>query len=384
MDFNQLILIAVGIIILIITVGFVFLKFIPYGQTLGKKYLPSFIQKFLYPEGFDVLAHNSKLKGYIEALEENLTFLKELLGANLVINEVDQRLVLAKVQGKAMEYYKDDMDFIAESDALAANMVDWTMSSLTDTNVIFDPELRNILLEQLPPKVISTIKFKMTNWQLPKIEISEGEITTSGGGLITGEGDPIELEKPKDIPVLYNSYKKPINAYFTGDQSARDKMELSNSYIIQKINEDHKNLGKGPHLSINSSNLITGIRSYGFNSSSTGGKKVYDERGRPKAQLRYLAALTSTKDPNSIARYAGGSLEGILNTGKGFGSMDEHNEAIKTYMENSRNEEYRVFKNIRGRFIDHKESDVSKKNSILRQNIINDIIQQKGTKKSIL
>ena len=153
------------------------------------------------------------------------------------------------------------------------------------------------------------------------------------------------------------------------------RLGIGNS-IVDTINKDHGDLKKSNLLNqfniFGSKNLTSGIYRMGF-ANSTPGNKMTDIRGKPKALIRHLASLSSSKDPNSLLMYHGGDVGDILESSGGLTNEETYDEMVNRYMKRTRDPQYRVMKDLTSRSMFPKKSNRTIANEIINKQIINNI-----------
>jgi hypothetical protein len=121
--------------------------------------------------------------------------------------------------------------------------------------------------------------------------------------------------------------------------------------LNKEINKDHNGSGKRRLLGYNANDLIVGIKRHGF-SAGLKRRNGHDIRGLPRATIKKLVGLASSKDPNSLVRSAYWDPYEVLVSGRGFSNERLYKQAYEEYSSKSGRPEHNTFKYIKGRIVD--------------------------------
>jgi len=348
---NMNMLLIIGVIIFIVVGGVAFLKYTDAGKNLGNK-LPTFITNLLYDKSnFIILDDGQKNNIYTNSIH---TILDKIMGyarSHMMIGPDQMDMIRANVFDKTVKYIegKSEKTLI---DGLGPKLVEYSVNELKKINVQPTREFMEEMDKNIIPYCKHYLIYMDTRWRFPL-----------KGGVDYNQPD---VHRP---PPVHSMRKK--------DGIVRPARLTIGNPLTEQVNKDHMGITKRPYMGINTDKLTSGLRREGF-STVVKGKKSADFRGRIKSLVNRLAVSSSTKDPNSLFRFHDGSIKSVLSSGKGFSNESIHDSKVDEYLTRTGDREHRVFKKIRGRFIDPGKTMEHRVNTTRQNNIITDIVQRDG------
>jgi hypothetical protein len=354
MDKNILAVIIVILVIIVLIVGAIlFMRFTEVGRNIGEKILPESLKEWILGKSkFTVLEEIDKKVEYDLVVEALINKTIKYARRHTVLTPGEVEHIRRYLRKEAEEGYDEGRDL---GDVIGSGF----MSVFDDLKKTPSMELIIDIEQNVLPKSKDYLTYRARRYTHPIRGISP----ESKSRAMRARSEPIRSGIPISshiTEVAGRKIVKPIRLH-------------KDNIVTKQIAREHAGVVRTPHMGINATNLTAGIKKRGF-STVTKGKKSADFRGRIKAQVRRLAGLTSTKDPNSLSRFASGSVRDLLATSKGFSNESMFHNAYETYMTRIRDPEHHVYKNlIRGRFVDPGKTVEMRSNTNMMSNIIHDV-----------
>lgn len=337
--FNNLILLFIVLIGGVIAVWY-------FKPNLFNKVLTMFNTK---KESFNVIGKADDQIRYSNVVKLMNKKIGDVLNQNIVLTPSELESFKMNIQEKAMALFNT-----GNRDKISDNVSKWVSDELTNIGKQMTPKIS----EEISKNVIS-ITNTFTEYKKNKYELPIIGLDADNGRLVNKDTKPIiSTSEPISSKFSRKNGKIELNRYKT----------IPKSGLVKTINEGHMGLKKRNYMGINSDNLTMGIKRHGF-SPFVKGKKDADFRGKPEALLLQLAARTSTRDKNGITMYAGNDVRDILLSSGSFGNRKTYNKVVDEFLTKTNDNEYNVFKNISGRFIEPKPDE----KSVSRDNIMKNI-----------
>lgn len=315
----------------------------------------------LFGEKFQALNEPTKEQEYSDIIMNAIDGMIKRIGGNVVISPQDQETFKNNMYVKAMDYWTASE---GNEEKIRSEIKDLMMKWMSD-ELVGKYEIATEVVNDIYMNVISNVPtyLEYREKRFDAASIGPGEDGIIGPRVIAQR--PVNTEMPIDY-----KYKK-----VGGKVVVKNQNNFINNSIMDEINKDHNRLTQKNNLygGLNSANLVSGVRRHGF-SSVTKGKIPYDVRGRPRSQVRRLASLSSSKDPNGLVRYSDGSVRDLLSTSKGFSNeqmwADQRDERFRRTREN----EHRTFRNISDRMVRPGKTNEEKQHNIVIENIQKEIL----------
>lgn len=354
--------VIVIVIVLVIAIAFyIFFIYTDVGKNFAKKYLPESIQKLLGIQGFILLGNRKLETVYRDAVN---TLLKKIQGITLkyvIISEPELETMKSNIWNKLLKLYEDTKDEQKLVDVLGLSLVEYTQVELQAMGKDMPEDMLKEMNDVIIPDAQRYMTYKDNYYKFPILEFRNGQLVDKRN----------EVGETQDTPL--NNLPINAGAPIITTQKIKTPNILVSNILTDEVNKDHGNLkAKQPFLGMNSNNLISGIRRTGFKTYNKG-KEVWDPRGRPRAQLRYLSELNSTKDPNSLLRSGSNQVADLIETGKGFSNIEIYDPVYDQYMTRTGNDEYNTYRSVKDRFINPMETKQGMINKTLNGNILLDI-----------
>lgn len=308
-------------------------------------------------DGFVILSEPKTEQIYRDSVYTLIDKILISVGKFIPVNPDEADTLRVNLFDKAMEI-AENPDVV---DTLGASLSKWTADELSAMNKEVPDVLIATLATDVEPWAKEYLTYREQRWKFPLLEINpEGRIDQRPPHLIDSPADPRGPPGANYTKSSGNAVVKPV------------RINKANM-LTEEINRDHKGVKRTAYMNVNSNNLTSQIRRHGF-STVVKGHKTPDIRGRPKALVRRLAGLNSSKDPNSLARYGDGNVRDLLAASKGFSNESMFHNSYDDFMTRNRDKEHAVFKNIRGRFIDPGRSMETQINSNVLDNIMREVV----------
>jgi hypothetical protein len=265
--------------------------------------------KYANTSGMHIMKKMDEKEAFINAINTMLDKNFKTIVQHIVIKDNDIEILRNIVYNKCLALYP------ANVDKMGTVCVDELMGGLKSMKYNIDAEVENDLRRDSHYAIMYTNYLK-DRWKLP------GEYV-----------EPTSLSLKR-----LGQSRLPANELNIGNM------------INDEINKEHVGIipKKNYFMGINANNLTAGIERSGFSNTSVGSRTT-DIRGRPPALIRRISALSSSKDPNSMARYAGGSVGDVLLNSRGLCNETTHDNAVDAYFTRTRDPAYSSMKSITNR-----------------------------------
>jgi len=284
-------------------------------------------------DSFQLLKSVDKQEVYINSVNIMLDKNIKTITRNIVVKNQDELILRNNVFNKCMALYP------LNTDKMGSVLVDEIIRELRNMKYKIEPELE----EEMRKDVHYASKY--LNYMDNRFKL------------------PGEFIEPTSL-----SLKRP-------GQSRLPAHEVNiGNMINDEINKEHSGIIPKKNYFMGMNNLTSGIDRSGFANAITGSMTA-DIRGRPEGLLRRLSAMSSSKDPNSLARYAGGDVGDVLINSKGLANETVYENALDAYYTRTRDPEYRTMKNITGRLVPPEINRDQQANLNIVNNIKSDILR---------
>ena len=147
----------------------------------------------------------------------------------------------------------------------------------------------------------------------------------------------------------------------------------SHNPLTDEVNKDHafsaKNVQK-KLLGVNTAALVAGVKRYGFRAG--GPVQRRDIRGKSRTHIKRLAALGSTRDPNSMVRSSRWEVDDILISSKGFSNLQTFDKQYDEFARRRGLGHQMAFDHLAGRFLDKPKTSSQQ----INDNIMDSLAQE--------